>query len=212
MRLEGTITQWKDAEGFGFITPKEGGDRVFVHIRSFNHRQRRPASNERVTYELGKDPAGRIHASHVAFVDLKLPPGVLTAVVSTVLFFGVLVIAAYLGKLPLLVFWWYMGASVLTFIVYALDKSSARKDLQRTPENRLHLLALLGGWPGALVAQRMLRHKSSKRPFLAVFWITVVLNLGGLAWLALPDNVDKIRSVLDRHGLKRQNGFIEWAQ
>jgi uncharacterized membrane protein YsdA (DUF1294 family) len=53
----------------------------------------------------------------------------------------------------------------------------------RTAENRLHVLALLGGWPGALIAQQVLRHKSRKASFRFTFWVTVVLNCVALAWL-----------------------------
>jgi uncharacterized membrane protein YsdA (DUF1294 family) len=41
---------------------------------------------------------------------------------------------------------------------------------------------LLGGWPGALLAQDLFRHKTSKTVFQAMFWCTVLLNCGGLAW------------------------------
>jgi uncharacterized membrane protein YsdA (DUF1294 family) len=47
----------------------------------------------------------------------------------------------------------------------------------------LHLLALLGGWPGALIAQNLLRHKSQKTGFLLIFGATVVINCGALVWL-----------------------------
>ena len=77
----------------------------------------------------------------------------------------------------------YAAASFVTFMVYGFDKSAARNDRWRPSESRLHLLALLCGWPGALLAQGLLRHKSSKASFQLVFWITVVLNCGLLAWL-----------------------------
>jgi uncharacterized membrane protein YsdA (DUF1294 family) len=44
----------------------------------------------------------------------------------------------------------------------------------KTPESNLHLLALAGGWPGALFAQQFLRHKSAKAEFRGTFWVTVV--------------------------------------
>lgn len=70
--------------------------------------------------------------------------------------------------------------SLVTFIVYAMDKAAARAGRWRTSEATLHLLALACGWPGALVAQQQLRHKSAKRQFRVVFWATVWLNLAGL--------------------------------
>jgi hypothetical protein len=42
MRYRGTITNWKDEKGFGFITPSNGGNQLFVHITSFANRKRRP--------------------------------------------------------------------------------------------------------------------------------------------------------------------------
>jgi uncharacterized membrane protein YsdA (DUF1294 family) len=77
----------------------------------------------------------------------------------------------------------YLIASAASIIVYALDKSAARHGRWRTSEMTLHLLALIGGWPGALVAQRLFHHKSRKRSFQAVFLFTVVLNCTLLLWL-----------------------------
>jgi uncharacterized membrane protein YsdA (DUF1294 family) len=77
----------------------------------------------------------------------------------------------------------YLIASVITFLVYAQDKSAARHNRWRTKESTLHSLALTGGWPGALLAQKVLRHKSSKVAFQRVFWVTVVVNVGVVGWL-----------------------------
>ncbi|MHB1135993.1 MAG: DUF1294 domain-containing protein [Coriobacteriia bacterium] len=75
----------------------------------------------------------------------------------------------------------YACASVVAFIAYGADKRAARRSMRRVPESTLHLLALLGGWPGALAAQRFFRHKTRKQPFRTVFWLTVVVNCLALA-------------------------------
>jgi uncharacterized membrane protein YsdA (DUF1294 family) len=67
--------------------------------------------------------------------------------------------------------------SLLTFLVYAFDKSAAVSGRWRTAEQTLHLFGLIGGWPGALLAQQLLRHKTSKQSFISVFWFTVILNV-----------------------------------
>lgn len=86
------------------------------------------------------------------------------------------------GRLPLGVPVVYLAASVAAAIAYATDKSAARSGTWRTPERTLHVLALMGGWPGALVAQRVFRHKSRKPSFLFAFWATVTLNCAALLW------------------------------
>ncbi|MBV0934514.1 DUF1294 domain-containing protein [Marinobacterium sp. A346] len=74
--------------------------------------------------------------------------------------------------------------SVWTFAVYAWDKEAARNDRRRTPEATLHMLAVLGGWPGAWCAQQLLRHKSVKAAFRVAFWWTVGIHLAVLGYLA----------------------------
>ena len=77
--------------------------------------------------------------------------------------------------------WWvgaaYVALSIVAYGMYAADKHAAQTGAWRVPENNLHLVALLGGWPGALIAQQRLRHKTVKPEFRAVFWLTVVANV-----------------------------------
>lgn len=78
------------------------------------------------------------------------------------------------------------AASLLSLVLYAWDKRQAARSGWRVPEKRLHLLSLLGGWPGALIGQRLFRHKTVKTRFRAVFWLTAlahVLGVGGLTYL-----------------------------
>lgn len=70
----------------------------------------------------------------------------------------------------------YLAASSAAFAAYAWDKHAARNDRKRVAERTLHLLALIGGWPGALLAQRVLRHKTRKKPFRALCLATVLAN------------------------------------
>jgi uncharacterized membrane protein YsdA (DUF1294 family) len=97
-------------------------------------------------------------------------------------------------KLPLTIFVIYLAASLIAFIAYARDKSAAKKGHRRTSENTLHMLALIGGWPGALIARSVLRHKSRKQPFRIIFWLTVILNCAAFAWLSTPEGGVAFRS------------------
>jgi uncharacterized membrane protein YsdA (DUF1294 family) len=72
----------------------------------------------------------------------------------------------------------YLVVSAGCFTAYALDKAAARAGRRRTPESTLLLLSLAGGWPGAVLAQQWLRHKTSKTAFLYKFYLIVALNLG----------------------------------
>ena len=77
----------------------------------------------------------------------------------------------------------YAGLSISAIVFYAMDKSAAKAGRWRAPEKTLHLIALAGGWPGALIALQDLRHKTSKASFVGVFWFTVLLNICALiAW------------------------------
>ena len=87
---------------------------------------------------------------------------------------------------------WFVGfyalMSALSFSLYGLDKRAAARGGRRTPEARLHFFELLGGWPGALLAQRVFRHKTRKRSFLVVFYVAVVANIAALAWILYADS------------------------
>jgi uncharacterized membrane protein YsdA (DUF1294 family) len=91
--------------------------------------------------------------------------------------------AALAGLLPAAVLVLYLAASGATFLVYARDKRAATAGKKRTAERTLHLLALAGGWPGALLAQRLLRHKTRKQPFRSVYRATVLANCAALVLL-----------------------------
>lgn len=77
----------------------------------------------------------------------------------------------------------YGVASLLSLFAYALDKQAAESGRRRTPERRLHALDLAGGWPGGLLAQQWLRHKTAKGSFIVGFWFTVIVNVAAfVAW------------------------------
>jgi uncharacterized membrane protein YsdA (DUF1294 family) len=101
--------------------------------------------------------------------------------------------AAFSDHLPRLVFWLYLLASVVTFLAYMLDKFAAIRGRRRIRESTLHLFALAGGWPGALSAQRVFRHKTRKKSFQMVFWLTVGLNGSALAVFVMYGSAGVLR-------------------
>lgn len=193
MRLQGKLSDWDDARGFGFVQPNGGGERCFVHIRAFDARDRRPALGDVITYETQRDKQGRLNAVKVRFALLRGGAHARDAPVrkGPDWFPRKTLAAAFLAAVTGVCLWkgwpiWipgvYAGMSALAFAFYHHDKQAAQRGDQRIPENTLQVIALLGGWPGALLAQSMLRHKNRKASFQAVFWVMVVLNLGALCW------------------------------
>ena len=217
----GRIEKWNDDKGYGFVRPLEsqaGADaqRAFVHIRAIARAGRRPAVGDLLRYDVERDAKGRLNAVDVAFVNASamrakaqakadaataartrrgagarqmagLRRG-LAAGAAVALLGG-----AWFGFWPVLVPLVYAAMSLLAFLAYRHDKVAAERNHRRTPENTLHLLDLLGGWPGGLLAQQVFRHKSSKASFQFAFWITVLLNCAALAWLAHAGRLDALQ-------------------
>ncbi|MBR9728382.1 DUF1294 domain-containing protein [Shewanella intestini] len=199
MKYQGPLSHWNDDKGFGFVEPNGGGVRAFVHIKAFKNRTRRPVAGDIIVYHVAKDPQGRDKAMSIqyanelrqamqrsgpregrrrgaAFGQLFLLGFIVGLSASTVLGYTQPIIAAI-----------YVLMSIVTFVTYAIDKSNAQKGHWRTRESTLHLMGLLGGWPGGAIAQRLLRHKSSKTSFKRTFWLMIALNLGGFLWLHTPN-------------------------
>ena len=107
-----------------------------------------------------------------------------TALVVVTAFFAILVGLVLLDRAPMFLLAAYGLLSLVAVAAYRADKSAAQRGAWRTPESTLHLIAVLGGWPGALIARQLFRHKTIKQPFRTVFWLTVTVNCGVLAWLA----------------------------
>ncbi|MEN9659883.1 MAG: hypothetical protein RL571_3348 [Pseudomonadota bacterium] len=188
MRFQGKISSWKDDQGFGFVVQNGGGERAFLHIKAFENRTQRPAEGDLITYVQVRDDKGRFRAEQVCFVGQRRVAAAESGswpVIWVLVFCVFIVSACYIGRLPWLIAGGYLLMSIVAFIAYALDKSAAKNNRWRTQESTLHLLGLLGGWPGALLAQRVLRHKSKKAAFLVVFWATVLINSAVLLWVLM---------------------------
>lgn len=196
MRFDGKLKSWNDERGFGFIEPLQGGQEIFVHIKSFPEGTGRPSVGLLLTFEVELGPQGKKRAKAVQFLrpvrgrpgPRRESPAPWTAPRLLAIPLFVLVYAAVASRWPVSL--WvaaaYVGVSVCAFIAYAADKSAARHGRWRTPESTLHSFALAGGWPGALLAQQLLRHKSSKPSFVAAFWGTVGVNVAGFVAVHSP--------------------------
>lgn len=137
---------------------------------------------DRITRGAGQKHAGVLHNGGELWLAL--------------LFLAFVTGCAWLDQLPKRIVAIYLAVSLLSFYLYARDKRAARNNYWRTRERTLHLIALLGGWPGALIAQNLLRHKSRKSSFQFVFLLTAILNFAGLIWLMMADEAAWFRALL----------------
>jgi uncharacterized membrane protein YsdA (DUF1294 family)/cold shock CspA family protein len=200
-RFTGTMTTWDDERGFGFIAVDNGSTRLFVHISAFPANSVRPTVGSILNFEIERTEQGRHRAIRVtglpeAEAGQIHVPTVATGglrdrqvVVSSAVFGGFLAVFAILEQhwhVSTWVFALYAVASLSAFIGYYMDKRAAQARQWRVREGTLLALGLLGGWPGALLAQQVLRHKTRKVAFRRAFWGTVALNIAALIAFTSP--------------------------
>lgn len=190
--IKGRLIDWLDDKGYGFAEPIGGGERAFVHIKAFVALPQRPVCGDVLFYQTARDQNGRLQAVQITYsavtsgrktphqrVNRSLSAGQRLLLGLYTLLLGACCLAAHaplFGLLPLVL-------SVLTYASYAADKTAAQRGRWRRSEQSLHLLSVAGGWPGALYAQVKLRHKSAKRSFQLIFWLTVLVNWLLYSWL-----------------------------
>jgi uncharacterized membrane protein YsdA (DUF1294 family)/cold shock CspA family protein len=195
MRFTGTLKTWNDERGFGFLEPTEGGQEIFVHIKAFPSGTGRPSVGQMLTFEVETAADGKKKARAVQYPvrrrqsprpRVESPaPWTLPRILAIPTFIGIYACVVWRWGFSPLVLLAYIGLSLTAFLAYAFDKSAAVSGRWRTAEQTLHLFSLAGGWPGALVAQQLLRHKTSKQSFVYAFWFTALLNVGTfVAWHA----------------------------
>ena len=186
MKYQGRIQQWDDAKGYGFVEPNGGGTRAFTHIEAFKQRSRRPVNGDIIVYEVEQDRNGNHRACNISLLKdhkaKRLRANKPTSqrkrnIIILSIFFGALALLTFSGRLPVMVPITYGALSMLALLFYGIDKWAAKNDMWRVSEAKLHILSLLGGWPGALLAQQIFKHKRSKSSFMRVYWVTVLVNL-----------------------------------
>ncbi len=182
----GTLTEWDDEHGYGFITPDDKGPKVFLHLSGLVETARRPTVGETFTYMLEKDEKSRAKAAYACqskkLSRLRLLPFhheiLRLAAGCWLLGLAIIVTSCVLCKT------YYLGIvisfvinSFLTVAFYWEDKYLAQYQCWRIPENRLHIWELLCGWPGALFAQQRFMHKNKKGEYQRKFAYCIVFNL-----------------------------------
>lgn len=182
-RHDGTLASWNPDRGFGFITPASGGPRVFAHVRAFPQGSGTPQVGAQLSYEIEVTPDGKTRARYVRLAGsapIQTYGPVRTNLLSylpIVLFIFIYVLDAIYWHPPYWALFVYLGTSLVCILIYSVDKSAAARGRWRVSESALLLLGLFGGWPGAIIAQQLLHHKTKKRSFQAAFAGSVVVNI-----------------------------------
>lgn len=193
--LKGRIVKWDDKKGFGFIESGLEGRQVFFHIKAFHYTGLRPKEGQQVSFYCNKpvsdarqqavrvvsngheqwlyvDEPYRMESVKTRYGDLLLTVPVCTAYLFWI----------YVHSWKMAVA--YSIVSLMAIVLYQADKRTAEENVRapnygkqrRIPEKTLHLLALVGGWPGALMARPMFNHKTAKSSFIFAFWLVAAAN------------------------------------
>lgn len=204
MRDQGRLVEWFDDKGYGFIQPNDSSkDRVFLHIKDFAKQGPRPIIGCALDYEVILDERGRYKAQQVIYLKAsqtkkltqkknssqvqspaKMQPMQMLCIAYIVFLAGLVMLGLLNGIIVLFV----SLMNALSYWLYAQDKEAAQLGNRRIPENTLHLVAFLGGWPAAWLAQEKLRHKTQKQPFRRIYFCTIVFNIILILWLISPLN------------------------
>ncbi len=177
MDMIGTISEWNAEKGYGFITLSGQSKRIFFQLSDVSNREHLPKVDEYVRFELTKDVYGTVRATHV-----QRPATFNFSVALAVWFTTVLCSSVYLFDYSVIACVFYFLVSSITYAVYAFDKSAEQAGSWRVPTFTLYLLALIGGWPGALLAQSFLYHRYHDDTFKLIFWLMTIINFSTYCW------------------------------
>lgn len=194
MRLDGQIVSWNNDKGYGFVQPDNGGKNIFLHIKECDWK---PVIGQEISFSLGKDKNGRVCGKTAVLkgvIHNYERTSVFTFFQS---FFGLfslvgIFLISYFYQIDIFIPIIFFGMSLITYFFYWLDKNAAEAGNWRTPESTLHFLSLFGGWPGALIAQQRLNHKTRKQPFRFIFFLTLLINVGLVLFLVMNETIKDI--------------------
>ena len=175
--MKGIVVKYDAKKGFGFIRSNQYEKNLFVHISSVQNAKFLTAGQV-VDFEV-EDTSKGLAAVSVVVGRKQSSPFLIFGVVSVVL---MALITAYFSQTMNVLLAYFIAINLTTFILYGYDKVIAGSGRLRIPEWVLHSLAIAGGSPAALVAQKMFRHKTLKGPFQLIYWVIVVLQAASI-WL-----------------------------
>lgn len=183
--VDGEIIQWQPEKSSGLVQVAQLDEPIIFHLHDVENPQISPQVGEKVTIQAAYDAntlrwtatqiTSEQRQQQMQQQKIKKPAflwqGVLFGLVATAVWLLVLAMTERWLIIPTI----FM--SVISFALFAIDKYKARHQQWRIAESSLHLMDLLGGWCGGLLAMTALRHKIHKKSFLVIFIITVIMHI-----------------------------------
>ena len=187
MYTKGRINSWHQQTGEGIAVVDVSRVQVSVHRSDCKDATAQLAIGQSIKFIISERQTGRPRAEAISIraEHRNKPSGPIAKwpMVFAVLFLLSSYYLVFVMLLPMMVVMLYSVMSALTLILYAKDKRAARAGHWRVSEFMLQLMALLCGWPGALIGRVWLRHKTRKVGFSLLLLLIVILNLAGMGWL-----------------------------
>jgi uncharacterized membrane protein YsdA (DUF1294 family)/cold shock CspA family protein len=198
-REKGRLDSWNDERGFGYVAREGDQEPLFVHIKSFRKRPRRPLAGDILVFVEGVGRNGRPAAEDVeidgvaparksnAVTARSVPIADVTRMLAAVSIFIAVAVLTALGRAPLWFGALYYVMGLASLMLYSADKRYAIEGRSRVRETSMHIVDAMFGIGGGLFAQHVFRHKTRKRSFRYATRLIYILHatlltalLGGL--------------------------------
>lgn len=198
-RQQGVLETWNDDRGFGYVRRASEQEPLFVHIKSFRSRPRRPIEGDRLVFVEGTGRNGKPAAEDVEILGVsaaekakaaparRMPIADVTRMMAAVSIFIAVAVLTALGRTPVWFGALYYVMGLASLMLYDADKRYAIEGRSRVRETSMHIVDALFGIGGGLFAQHVFRHKIRKRTFRYITRLIYILHatlltalLGGL--------------------------------
>ena len=176
--MQGYIVNFNKEKGYGFIRSDKQEEDIFVHISKVKN-SKILEQGQKVTFNIQKTNRG-LSAINVEAGAKQSSPYLIFGVIS---FLFVAVVSLYLSQKVHFLLAYLVSINIATFLLYGYDKFISSGNKLRVPELNLQVIALLGGSPLALLAQKFFRHKTIKSSFQLVYWGIILVQVGVLVWV-----------------------------
>jgi len=177
---EGFVIYYNKEKRYGFINSKKHDRNIFVHFSKIEN-AKELSQGQQVEFDI-KETSKGLSAINVIAGEKQYSPYLIFGISSAFIIGSIFYLLYFYQKINP-IFSYLIAINITTFMLYGYDKLISAGEKLRVPEYNLHALALLGGSPAGLSAQKFFRHKTIKSSFQLVYWLIVFVQIGLLYWL-----------------------------